>query len=169
MELTQEYLKSILDYDPVTGIFTWKISRKNHMIKGKKAGGMHNKGYIVIGFNYKVYKAHRLAWLYVYGKLPKFEIDHKNRIRDDNRILNLRQTTNSCQNAWNRKGNSDLGIKGITKSKYGGWMVRITKNKVRYYFGIFKTIKEAVILYNEKIKELHGEYACINDINAVKD
>ena len=90
MELTQKRLKELLDYDPKTGIFTWKYANNNRKA-GSKAGYKAKDGYIAISIDSKRYLAHRLVWLFVYGHFPKYDIDHINRIRDDNRIENLQK------------------------------------------------------------------------------
>lgn len=66
--ITQEYLKSRLDYDPDTGGFRWKYHSdvrpcRNSRYGGKLAGGINADGYIVIGVNGERHMAHRLAWL----------------------------------------------------------------------------------------------------------
>ena len=68
--ITQEYLKSILDYNLDTGIFTWKVNKSQRSNIGDVAGWLDG-GYTKIEINNKPYKAHRLAWLYVYGEIPK--------------------------------------------------------------------------------------------------
>jgi hypothetical protein len=67
--LTQERLKEVLNYDPETGIFTRAVKRHKYPA-GEKAGTVEFNGYIVIRISGKTYKAHRLAWLYVYGEWP---------------------------------------------------------------------------------------------------
>src|SRR5690606_33911522 len=94
--LTQARLKQLLDYDPTTGIFTRRVSRGG-MKKGSVAGFTSVKGYTVIGVDGKLYSAHRLAWLYVYGVMPR-EIDHRNRVKTDNSILNLREASRAMNN-----------------------------------------------------------------------
>ena len=79
-KLTQEYLKSILSYDPETGVFTWKerqdVERPaqwNSRYAGEEAGCEYKNGntfYRCIGINFKYHAAHRLAWLYVMGDWP---------------------------------------------------------------------------------------------------
>jgi hypothetical protein len=59
----------------------------------KRCWKQNSLGYVQIKISGKLYHAHRLAWLYVYGYMPEKEIDHINRIRDDNRIANLREAT----------------------------------------------------------------------------
>ena len=83
-QLTQERLKELLHYDPETGYFTWKISPNNAVKVGSVAGTSMNN-YIRIIIDHKAYLAHRLAFLYMEGYFPEHEVDHINRIRDDNR------------------------------------------------------------------------------------
>ena len=84
-ELNQTYLHKAFNYDSETGLFT-KATGKNI---GKGVGSKNN-GYIFIKIKGSNYSAHRLAWLYVYGVWPTYHLDHINRLRDDNRINNLR-------------------------------------------------------------------------------
>lgn len=103
-ELTQEELKRLLDYDPGTGVFTWKAGRRC-VRPGDIAGTRTDRGYISIKVNRKLHKAHRLAWLYVNGEWPPDQIDHINRVRDDNRIENLRAVSHR-ENNKNRVNNT---------------------------------------------------------------
>lgn len=153
--LTQADLQSLFNYDKDTGIFTRKIISKNYKQKVNSiAGTTNSEGYIVIGIDKKYYKAHRLAWLYVYGKFPKEQIDHINGIKNDNRICNLREVTNA-ENQQNRTKlnlNNKTGINGIDfrKNKY---RVRICVNYDSIYIGEYKTLDEAKIeLENARIK-----------------
>lgn len=87
--LTAEFVRNILDYDPETGIFTWKRKRSYNTDIGMEAGVCKiGSGYRVIKINGKQYVAHRLAWLYVYGKWPK-GLHRVNGNPFDNRIANL--------------------------------------------------------------------------------
>lgn len=83
--MDQETLKSILKYDAFSGLFSWAVKRQK-VVVGSVAGSKNSLGYVQIKISGKLYHAHRLAWLYVYGYMPEKEIDHINRIRDDNRI-----------------------------------------------------------------------------------
>jgi len=92
--ITQAELKAILNYNPNTGIFTWVESNNRKIVAGSVAGSKCIiNGYIKLKLNGFNYPAHRLAWLYVYGCFPAGEIDHINHIRDDNRIINLRDVS----------------------------------------------------------------------------
>ena len=143
--ITQEELKKQLKYDPNTGIFIRLTSNSNRIKVGDIAGGM-NIGYLIICVNGKKYQAHRLAWLYVYGEAPKHQLDHINHDRSDNRILNLRCTTNQ-ENHKNRtiNKNNTSGIIGISwHKKSNKWQVRIMINGKDKYLGRFKDKFEAI-------------------------
>jgi HNH endonuclease/AP2 domain len=163
--LTQKYLKEILNYDPLTGVFTWNVNRIANKIKGQIAGTLDKDGYRQIGINSKVYKAHQLAWLYVYGYLPK-EIDHIHGIKDDNRISELREATSS-QNKCNKPKRKDntSGFKGVTWHKGAKkWMTQIGINKRSYFLGYFDTPEKAALAFNKAAIELHGEFASLNKV-----
>ena len=100
--ITQDDLKSLLTYDPDTGEFRWRFSRPR-CAKGALAGTASYHGYTVIKINGRSYRAHRLAWLYEYGRWPNGELDHINRRRSDNTIANLREVSRfvNCQIAKN--------------------------------------------------------------------
>lgn len=108
-DLNHDYLKHILSYIPETGKFYWKIAKSSKTIVGKEAGTLHPNGYIYIRIDGFGFRAHRLAWFYVYKEWPKLEIDHINQIKTDNRICNLRDVTS--------KENQNNKIK-IEKRKY---------------------------------------------------
>lgn len=83
-------LREQLAYDPLTGIFVWRMSRPGRAKAGAIAGFLDGCGYIAIGFEARRWLAHRLAWAHVHGEPPAGIIDHINRVRVDNRIANLR-------------------------------------------------------------------------------
>ena len=100
--LTQERLKELLSYDPETGVFVWNVKRSNIISAGSVAGNINDCGYQNIMIDYKRYKAHRLAWLYMTGEWPKLQIDHIDHDRSHNAWCNLRDVT-SLNNARNQK------------------------------------------------------------------
>lgn len=164
--ITQEYLKSILDYDESTGEFYWKkrLDKRvqwNARYPGKKAGCLSNTtGYIQIAINDRLYRAHRLAWQYVYGIIPN-EIDHINLNKIDNRINNLREC-DSTQNKCNFKMHKDnkSGYKGVSYSKlHKKWITQIVVRKKHYHIGLFDCPKDAHLAYCQAAKKYHGEFA----------
>lgn len=108
MLVSQDLLKNLFTYDQNTGLFKRKIALGNAS-SGSIAGSIHHRGYRYIAINKKDYAAHRLAWLYVYGKWPDNFIDHINGKTDDNRIENLRdvsQKENMKNTKYHRKQKS---------------------------------------------------------------
>ena len=163
-ELTAEYLRELLSYNPETGEFVWRVS-----CRGTKAGdiagtsGSQGRRHIIIG--YARYKAHRLAWLYVYGKWPEKLIDHINGVRSDNRIENLRAATKSI-NKINEslRSNSQSGFIGVSwhtptdSRKTSKWVAKIALAGKHHHIGYFHDLKLAVLAYNAECERLHGEY-----------
>lgn len=129
----EEYLKSILTYNPISG----DISRK-----GKSIGYINKKGYKCIYLHRKEYKAHRIAWLLHYGCFPDGEIDHKDGDRCNNSINNLR-TASRFDNMNNLTCHRVGEYPGI-KKRWNKYAAYVTINKVQYYIGLFNTVGEAV-------------------------
>lgn len=143
--ITLDRLNQVLNCNPETGLFTWKISPQQRVAVGSAAGSQRNSGYFAIGIDNKLYLAHRLVWLYVHGVMPKDQIDHINGIRNDNRIANLREA-NTAQNGQNSKLRSDstTGRVGISWSKQKSkWAARICVEGARKHLGFFMTIEDA--------------------------
>ena len=140
--LTQEEVKELLDYNPDTGVFTWKVSRGGQEA-GSVAGRINLKGYRIIGISGKDYRAHRLAYLYMTGNWPKQQIDHKNGNRSDNRIDNLRDV--SCRDNQNNCHTHRSGrLVGATWHKSNKkWQAQIVINGKHIGLGYFHTEQEA--------------------------
>jgi hypothetical protein len=152
------YLREVLEYNPQTGIFIWKNRTSTCVKIGDIAGWIDFHGYHSIRLNKKIYRAHRLAWLYVYGKFPKMNIDHINGIKTDNRIENLREATTS-ENGQNKKksmSNNKSGYLGVSKIKNKDrWCAFIKVNGKNKNLGSFKTPELASIAYINAKRNLH--------------
>lgn len=152
-------LKNVLNYDPETGVFTWK--RPAHQkTSGKLAGHKTKREYIYIGIDGEVYRAHRIAWLYYYGKPPINSIDHINGIRSDNRICNLRDVSNTVNTENQTRAtaqNKSSGVLGVSREKnHRRWRAHIGVNGRQIHIGYFDTIEEAQKAYISKKRELHA-------------
>jgi hypothetical protein len=161
MELTQEYLREIFDYDPETGILRWKIRPANRVSIGDEVGTLHHTGYREVMLSGKHYQIHRLIWAYVEGQIQSnLEIDHINNIRNDNRWENLRLCTRQ-ENTKNRLkySNNTSGYKGssyhIGKGKYESNIG--VSGKLRY-LGSYNTPEEAHEAYCRASELYHGEF-----------
>lgn len=117
--ITQQLLHQLLIYNDKTGLFYWRSSGKGRRSGvNSVAGCRDSEGYIQITINSRQYRAHRLAWLYVYGQLPTKSLDHIDQNRANNAISNLRDVSNSL-NLLNSKIPKDntSGVKGVTYQK----------------------------------------------------
>jgi hypothetical protein len=160
--LTRERLMELLSYDPKTGVFRWRASptnRANIIPAGSIAGHSHKRGYVRILIDGRSHAAHRLAWLYVYGAYPADQIDHRDGVRRNNAIANLRDASNQ-QNQWNvgPKRTSQTGIKGVWP-KAGKYIARIQNGQRQQHLGYFETPEEAREAYTKAAAELHGAFA----------
>jgi hypothetical protein len=160
--LTAERLREVLDYNSETGAFTWIIQTARKQTKiGDVAGGLHKStGYWQICIDYHVYRAHRLAWLYMTGAWPMNQIDHINFNRIDNRFDNLREATNS-QNQGNRgiQKNNTSGFKGVRWNiSAKKWRSQIYINNKHIYLGGFDSINDAVTAYERAARGHFGKF-----------
>lgn len=156
MNLTLAEVKEYLNYDPDTGIFTWRKSRaKGRPIKGSVAGAAHNAGYIRLSINNTSYLAHRVAWFYVTGSWPKADIDHKDRNRKNNRFSNLREATRGENRYNSATSENKTGFVGITKLGENRYRARIIAQYRAYHLGVFPTLDEAHEAYQTAKQNLH--------------
>lgn len=169
LEITQELVRELFTYNG--GDLFWRNDHTYRNKAGDIAGFLRNDGYRQIKIFSKPYLTHRLIFLYHHGYLPEY-LDHIDRDRSNNKIGNLREVTGS-QNRMNSEPR--MGNNGSEKSsKYTGvswrkdthrWISYINGTKTRIYIGAFIDEEDAALAYNEKAKELHGEYACLNEVD----
>lgn len=161
MNVTQERLRELLDYNAETGDFYWR-SQRGRFSAGSKAGSLHVHGYMQICVDGRSYGSHRLAWIYVHGQIPNL-IDHINGIRDDNRICNLRNVDHRV-NAENRKSHRAgkqipfIGVRKQTLNDTYSSSIKVQGKTMA--LGTFKTPEEAHAAYvAAKAKYHHGSMA----------
>lgn len=162
MDLTADRLREFLHYEPETGVFTWKVSRRGKTRIGAIAGlSQDGRGYRRIIIDNKQHYEHRLVWLYVHGKWPSGQIDHANGDRADNRLCNLRLATHS-ENMCNSRMryHNQAGLKGASwHQESGKWQARIRKDGVVTSLGYFSTPEEAHAAYVAAASKKHGKFA----------
>ncbi len=150
MRVTSLRLKHVLSYDSDTGIFTW-INPTSPRIKVNSNAGSGWKGYTRIGLDGTEYYAHQLAWFYHYGKWPKYQIDHIDGDRSNNRISNLRDVPQS-ENVKNSSvgKTSSSGYRGVTWCNDRlNWRVNIGINGKIKSLGRFDDLDKAISVRKE--------------------
>ncbi|MCB5320093.1 HNH endonuclease [Yersinia massiliensis] len=158
-ELTQKHLHELFDYNPDTGIFTRKVFGCG-IRAGNVVGTLNPKGYRQIRIHFKRYQAHRLAWFYVYGRWTSEMIDHINGVKDDNRIVNLREATNveNQQNQLMHKDNTS-GVKGVYWDRHERkWRSRCWLGGKQRHVGIFTNLNEAELAVRQFREKNHGRF-----------
>lgn len=158
IDLTVARLREVLHYEPDTGFFTRKSSRRTDRI-GTKAYTAHTNGYSRFSIDNKKHYAHRLAWLYVNGKWPCGDIDHINHDKTDNRISNLRDVPRSVNNENQVKARTDnnsskiLGVSWHKKAQK--WVASIQTDGRPKHLGLFVSKEAAAEAYLAEKRRIH--------------
>lgn len=155
-DLTAENLREYLSYDPETGLFTWVKSLNPRAPVGRVANCKLPTGYIQVSIFGEQYLAHRLAWFYHYGFWPKYQVDHINGVRDDNRISNLRDVPLHTNRENMRSPIGKNPYLGASRRKDGKWIAQLRANKKTYWLGSYGTPEEAHAAYVEAKRKLHA-------------
>ena len=154
-------LHELFCYDALTGIFTRRVVTGTNTYVGQVLGSVDAKGYLTFMVSGKQRKAHRMAWLYVHGTLPEVQIDHKNLVKSDNWIDNLRLATNT-QNCLNQgvRSNNSSGVPGVTWSTAcDKWVARCSNGKgARVYLGAFDSLSLAAEARKQFAETHHAEF-----------
>ena len=152
MQTDFEIFSEHLSYCPETGNLSWiKKAKKRDL--SRPAGYVDSKGYVIIQLNEKKYLAHRVAWLLTYGTWPKDQLDHENHVRNDNRLINLRDIdyVGNQRNASLRKDNKS-GITGVRFAK-NKWNAEIRVHQKHINLGRFEVLEDAVLARKEAEKK----------------
>lgn len=156
-EITANYVRERLDYDPATGVF-WR--KAPSPAAGRVISYVQSRGYIQISLGKRRFLGHRLAWLLVYGRWPVAEIDHINGDRTDNRIANLREATRQSNQENQRRApshNRSSGLLGASWSKkQKRWQSYIGVNGKKRGLGYYATPEEAHEAYLTAKRQLHA-------------
>lgn len=151
-------LREVLRYDEASGLFTWLVSNSNCVLVGAEAGRrLNSNGYKEIQIDGRLYKAHRLAWLYVYGVWPD-QIDHMNGDREDNRIVNLRSVSSvlNTHNQLSPHKNNRSGFLGVSIRPNGKFQADIRVGGKKRHLGSFSRPEDAHAAYVEAKRKFHG-------------
>ena len=154
-----EALREHFDYNPDTGVITWRKPAAKRCRVGEVAGIINDAGYVLLSLRSTKLRGHRVAWAMHHGSWPTDEIDHINNNRADNRLVNLRLATRR-QNAVNQPGRgSNTGVKGVYWHRNRYLVMARDQTGYNTYLGRYKTIEEAKLVYDDFIVRTRGEFA----------
>ncbi len=169
--LSVERLKELFTYHPDGHLLRRvSIQGKRHPAGQIVRGTSGKDGYRLLGIDRRMHMVHRCVWALVHGKWPNGEIDHINRIKDDNRIENLREATReeNAQNGPMRRHNTS-GYKGVWKMKaHDLWCAEIGFQGERIKLGYFRTPQEAALMYQEAAAFFHTHNPHVMQSNQVE-
>ena len=158
-KLTSDYLKHLLHYDPLTGIWTWmNPAPRGGKRRGDIAGSIDSNGRRKFKIEGEYYYSSRLAWFYMTGEWPKEQVDHVNRVRDDDRWENLREAS-QAQNSYNRTWAESSGMWRGIRCCGKQFAVSIGGK----YLGLFATFEEATVARDKALKNRAGLFAVISE------
>lgn len=161
--MTHKEAREYFNYDPDTGGLTWKKSPGGGTKSGENTGRTLVKGYRHLRFRGVRYAEHRVIWLLLNGYFPEHEVDHINRNREDNRLVNLREVTRAC-NSKNIgiKNSNTSGVTGVYYSNQRGkWVAQIRTEGKQYNLGRFLSLTSAVKARHEA--EVRHKWPGCND------
>lgn len=155
--LTQDELKRVIEYNPDTGEFYWRVKASKNIAVGSLAGSVNAQNYWQIRLYGKVWLGHRLAWVYVFGRWPS-QIDHIDRDRRNNRISNLREVSGT-DNQLNRgiQANNKTGHRGIHYSdRRREYVLQLSLKGTRVHCSYHKDIEDAVLVRDRVATQIYG-------------
>lgn len=155
--LTAERARELFSYEPLTGELKWRVSKGQAVRPGTLVRSAHSEGYIKVSVEGTPYLAHRLAWAITMGVWPGDQIDHRNGVRSDNRLSNLREVSHSvnCQNQRKAARRSRTGVLGVSHSGQR-FRSQIGMGGRQVYLGLFDTPQEAHEAYLVAKREIHA-------------
>lgn len=156
------FIQQALQYDPTSGTFTWRIHRRGTAKAGTIAGRTNNNGYRQIKIMDRLYAAHRLAFVCQLGRWPHAFVDHINGDPLDNRWCNLREATNSQNQANRSRTLSSSGERGVTwHKKCHKWQAAIKIDGKNIYLGLFADKSDAANAYADAARSLYGTFTVL--------
>ncbi|OZY45839.1 HNH endonuclease [Pseudomonas lundensis] len=156
---TRDQVAEILEYDPVTGVLTWRVPPRTHPRLLNQPAGSIARGYLTVKIDGRRYRGHHIAWLLTHGEWPNQEVDHRNLQRLDNRIVNLRLASPAQNQANKVRRLGKKTAKGVRPLISGNFSARIRVKGVLLSLGVFPSEQEASDAYMIAALNHYGEFA----------
>jgi hypothetical protein len=158
--LAAERLRCLMHYDQARGYFTWRVGRGGRAAAGTVAGKPDRAGYIETQIDRRYFRRARLAFLYMKGRWPMPQADHKDRLVDNDIWSNIREASPS-NNSLNRERHNKHGVRGVSyrADRARPWSANITIGGKPKYLGLFTCKAEAAAAYEAAAAKHHGRFA----------
>lgn len=156
-KLTHERLLELLDFDPATGMFVWKVATSNRVKIGSRAGVFHRaSGGRYIAADGEKFMAHLLAWFYVYGEFSSKDVRPIDGSFDNCAIVNLKEVERSeLQHARGMNRNNTSGFQGVSAAPHDKWQAKITWKTQQVSLGMnFALAEEAAAVVQDAYARL---------------
>ncbi|MGM4980870.1 HNH endonuclease [Rhizobium sp. 11_C7_N12_5] len=167
-----ETARRLFAYDPASGVIVWRVDNGKSVYAGDRAGCIDtHSGYRKIRYRDRSYAEHRIAWMIYYGEVAPPQIDHINRVRDDNRIANLRSAT-VAENAFNKSISSinSSGVPGVYwSSEHKKWKAQISVRGRRHFLGLHDRIADAKAARSNAEIQYFGAFRPANTNDNLRD
>ena len=156
LHITIEQLRSLIAYDPATGLLTRLVACGGYEVGDIAGSTRPGNGYVYVQVAGVTYLAHRLAWAIHYGVWPEHDIDHRNRVRSQNWIDNLKPADQAINTANSGKTNKS-GFRGVMFApRYSRYRARITIHGRQIHLGYYTTAVDAAKVYDAAVIEHYG-------------
>lgn len=143
--LNQKELNTLFSYNPYTGIVIRKTKPSGNTKIGGVVGTDNGRGYLKVMINQKGFFLHRVIWIMVYGYIGE-QIGHINKLKKDNRLVNLR-CVNNIENNRNKNmlKNNTSGVTGVYMRKGSkNWYASIRVDWKLINLGTYKNKLDAI-------------------------
>lgn len=156
-KLTHQHLLEVLDFDPATGIFVWKVSRSNRVKPGSRAGVLHQaSGGRYISIDNEKFMAHRLAFFYANARWPDSDVRPVDGNYNNCSIVNLTEISRvELQHRRGAISTNTTGYAGVSPAKNGKFQAKITWNYQQIALGTnYPSAEAASEVYEEAHRRL---------------
>lgn len=160
-----ERLRELFTCDPEAGLLYRRCTRGN-VKAGSLVGWLTDKGYLGVEVDRRKLCVHRVVWVMTHGEWPSGSLDHKNGVRADNRISNLRIATAAENTRAGRNGQkfrSKYG-RGVTRERTGRFRAKVQHEGRDVHIGMFATPEEALAARVEWEQANWGEFQPISSL-----
>lgn len=159
--ITAERARELLNYDPETGVFIWRVIHCRNIPVGRPAGSVLPDGYLYVMIDGRNYKRSRLAWLYMSGEWGPRIVDHRDTDGLNDRWSNLRAATDQQNNRnTSKRSDNKSGYKGVCFSPgRKKWRANICIDGRQTHLGYFVSAEDAATAYRAAATLHFGEFA----------